>query len=220
MAIMKRLFLLASTLALLAGCATDRSTTYRGTTGAMGSGTDAGYGSGVAPTQQGAGAIGLTTVQLTSYEVNFLRSAAQDNQTDIQLGQTMVQRSGNPAVKNFGQRLADDHAAIKQQFQVIVAQKGVTLPTTPSAEQQQWLDQLSSFNGPQFDQAAIRQAILHEENEVQYYQQAVNMAQDPSVKAFAQSNLPVVQQDLALARQLETPLPTGSPSGTLMPEQQ
>ena len=57
---MKVLFLFASMVVLLAGCASNSDYSYRGSAGTVNSTTDAGYGSGIAPTQQGAGAVGLT----------------------------------------------------------------------------------------------------------------------------------------------------------------
>ena len=56
---MKKLLLLAPVVTLLAGCATENPNTSAGAPGLIGSSIDAGYGSGVAATQQGAGASGL-----------------------------------------------------------------------------------------------------------------------------------------------------------------
>lgn len=59
---MKKFFLFASAMALLAGCASNPDYSHRGAAGTVNSATDAGYGSGIAPTQQGAGAVGMTHV--------------------------------------------------------------------------------------------------------------------------------------------------------------
>ena len=62
---MKNLLLFASIVTLLAGCATENPNTSVGAPGPISSSIDAGYGSGVAPTQQGAGAAGLVNSSCT-----------------------------------------------------------------------------------------------------------------------------------------------------------
>src|SRR5947209_2100911 len=129
---MKKLLILTSAIALLAGCASHRGGTgYSG-----GSNTGTGYGDTKEPTQQGAGGAALsgntgagagagysdsTTAsqqgttsslssgQLSSSDAKFIRDAIQGGQAEIKMGQVLVQKSQNPAVKNFGQRLIDDH---------------------------------------------------------------------------------------------------------------
>ncbi len=214
---MKRLLLLASAFALLTGCASDRNATYRGTTGSMGSGTDAGYGIGVAPNQQGAGAVQLTTSQLSPDTLDFMRHAAQFNQTDIQMGQAMVQKSDTPELKTYGQLLVDNHTLANQQLMAIVAQTGATVSTTPNQEQQDMLNRLDGLNGTEFDRTAINDSIRVHEHEVHLYSQAANNVQTPSVKTYAQDNLTAVQNELNQARTLSAPAPTSAPVTTVPP---
>ena len=213
---MKRIFWLASTFALLAGCTSNPNYSYRGNTGPMG-GTDAGYGIGVAPNQQGAGAVRLGNAQLTSDEVDFIRRATQDNLADIQLGQAMIQKSDSGAVRDLGQRLVGDHTAMNQQLKAIIAQKGVTVPVTPTAEQQQWLDDCSSRSGPDFNSETVRHAAQHQEHEASAYQAVADSSTDPEIHIYATKNLPLIKQDLTEARQIESPVPASTPVYTLPP---
>lgn len=219
---MKRLLLLASAFALIAGCASHP--TYRGTTGTMGAGTDAGYGIGVAPNQQGSGAVQLTSSLLTTNDLQFLRRAAEFNETDIQLGRDLIQRSDNPAVKTLGHTMVDNHTMANSQLQAIIAQTGATFPTSPNAAQRQMLSQLEACSGADLDRAATDAIVREHEREVNLYSEAVNNAQTPPVKAYAQQNLPAIQNELNMARGLSTPAlaPTGAPSGyiTAPPQQQ
>lgn len=208
---MKRFLIIASAVALLAGCASNRDNTYRTTTSSMGGDTDAGYGIGVGPTQQGAGAVQLTTSQLSADELHFLQRAAEYNQTSIQLGQMIVQKSETPDLKTYGQRLVDDHSLANRQLQSVVAQTGATVPTAPNANQQQMLDRLNGLNGPDFDRAAIDDSTRLQERQVNLYTQAENNAQNPAVKIYAQQNLTVNQDELNQVRGLTAPAPTVAP---------
>lgn len=216
---MKKFLIIASAVALLAGCASDRdnNTTYRTTTGSMGGDTDAGYGIGVGPTQQGAGAVQLTTSQLSADELHFLQRAAEYNQTSIQLGQTIVQKSEMPDLKTYGQRLVDDHTLANRQLQGVAAQTGASVPTAPNANQQQMLDRLNGLNGSDFDRAAIDDSTRLQERQVNLYTQAENNAQNPAVKIYAQQNLTVNQDELNQVRGLTAPAPTVAPATTYAP---
>lgn len=207
---MKKLLLVASAIALITGCASDQNATYRGTTGAMGSGTDAGYGIGIAPTQQGAGAVQLTSSAIPAEDLRFLQRAAEYNQTDIQLGQAIVQKSDNSQLKTFGQRLVDDHTTANQQLIAIVAQTGATIPTMPNADQQQMLDRLNGLSGNDFNNAAIQNSIQVQERQANLYSQAAGNLHNSAVKSYAQQNLGMVQDELMQARQLSGPAPTVS----------
>jgi putative membrane protein len=186
----------------------------------MDAGTDAGYGIGIAPTQQGAGAVQLTSSGLSASDTSFLQRAAQYNQADIQLGQTIVQKSDSPALKTLGQRLVDDHTLANQQLQAIIAQTGATVPSAPNQEQQQMLDRLNGLNGPQFDQSATQDAIRLSHHQVNLYSQAANSAQTPEIKHYAERNLSVVQDELNQARSVSGPAPTFTPNGEQQQPQQ
>lgn len=211
---MKKFLVIASAVALLAGCASNRDTTYRTTTSSMGGDTDAGYGIGVGPTQQGAGAVQLTTSQLSADELHFLQRAAEYNQTTIQLGQMIVQKSDSSDLKSFGQRLVDDHTLANRQLQSVTAQTGAGVPSAPNANQQQMLDRLNGLSGAEFDRAAIDDSTRLEERQVNLYTQAANNAQNPAVKTFAQQNLTVNQDELNQVRGLNAPAPTVAPTTT------
>ncbi|HZV35036.1 MAG TPA: DUF4142 domain-containing protein [Verrucomicrobiae bacterium] len=214
---MKRFLLIASAFALITGCASHHNETYRTTTTSMGGDTDAGYGIGVGATQQGAGAVQLTTTQLSADEARFLQRSAEYNQTSIQLGQTIVQKTDRPDLKSFGQRLVDDHTLANRQLQSIVAQTGASVPTAPNADQQQMLDRLNGLNGTDFDRAAIDDSMRLEQRQVNLYTQAANNAQNPSVRNYAQQNLTVNQDELNQLRGLTGPAPTAAVTTEIAP---
>jgi predicted outer membrane protein len=67
-------------------------------------------------------------------------------------GQMAQGRAASDRVKEVGQHLATDHAALDVQVRAVAAQLAVTLPDAPTAEQQGWLNELSSKQGKDFDQ--------------------------------------------------------------------
>ncbi|MDB6112863.1 MAG: outer membrane protein [Pedosphaera sp.] len=228
---MKKLLILASISALLAGCAS-RDTGGTGA-GAYG-GTE--YGAGrrelddsPGANQKGAGAADLTgtlpagtaaaggtgtatpgaaqmSATLTDADNQFMQRAAQDGKAEIRMGQVIVQKAQNQDLRNYGQRLINDHTRMDQQLAQIAARKTVLLPTQADAAHQQMMDTLTSLSGMDFDQSALQDAIRDHQTDIQLYQQASTTLQDPDLRAFAQQSLPILQQHLDLARQLRATL--------------
>jgi len=67
-------------------------------------------------------------------------------------GQMAQDRAGSDRVKEVGQHLASDHAALDVQVRAVAAKLGVALPDAPTAEQQGWLNEMSGATGKAFDQ--------------------------------------------------------------------
>ena len=221
---MKKLLMVAPVLVLLAGCAGTNQSRNAGSPSGAGS-IDAGYGNGISPTQQGAGAAAVTSAQLTptptptaaqlsDADARFIQRAIQDGQAEINMGTMIVQKAVSPEVKNFGQRLVDDHTPINQQLAQIAAQKSVTTPAQADAREQREMERLSNLSGTDFERTTLRNAVRDHEKEIQLYQDEINSTQDPDLKAFAQSTVPILQQHLTLARQLlQSSDTTGSQGG-------
>ncbi|MDB6017990.1 MAG: outer membrane protein [Pedosphaera sp.] len=193
---MKKLFMLLSIGSLLAGCA-----------GHNQGGTGLEYGSTTESAMQG-NPVTIPTptgnARVSDAEAKFIREAFQHGQDEIQLGQLIVQKGQSQAVKNFGQRLIDDHTTINQRLAQIAAQKGVTLPTGLDSGHQKRVDKLANLTGADFDRAVERDAVRDHEKDIRMYEHADKNLQDPDIKAFTERTIPVLQQHLDLAKQLES----------------
>jgi len=119
------------------------------------------------------------------------------------MGKLIVQNAQSPDLKNFGQRLVTDHTQADQRLAQIAAQQGAIIPTKADPTHQAMLDQLASLSGTDFDRAVEKDAVRDHERDIQLYKQAANNLQDPELKAFAQQTLPILQQHLDMARQLQ-----------------
>lgn len=143
---------------------------------------------------------GQTT--LSSSDQQFMIEAAQGGLAEVQLGQVASQRGARNAVKQFGQRMVQDHTQANNQLQQLAAQKGVTLPTDIGRENQQVRQQLSQLSGANFDRAYINHMVDDHIKDVSSFQREAQQGQDPDVKAFAAQTLPILQQHLQLARSI------------------
>lgn len=139
--------------------------------------------------QNGAAAI-------TQQDANFMRLAAQSDMTEIMTSRLALQRSTNPNVRSFAQRMIEHHTMSSNQLMQLAQQKGVTLPKTPNAMGEALMRRLTRLRGAQFDQAYMAgQVQAHTATEAEYrrYLQQ-NQGGDQDVRAFANQGLPLVAQ--------------------------
>jgi len=138
--------------------------------------------------------------QMSSADHEFLMNAAKGGKAEVELGNLASQNASNPAVKQFGQRMVADHTQANNRLQQIAQQKGMTLPDDLPDDAKQLKDRLTQEKGPQFDRTYIQNMVQDHQKDVAEFQQEADQGQDPDIKNFAATTLPVLKQHLQLAQ--------------------
>jgi putative membrane protein len=140
--------------------------------------------------------------KLSSADRKFMDKAAQGGMAEVQLGQLATQKANAPEVKQFGQRMVDDHTKANDELKQLASQKGVTLPTTMDKSSQKEYDRLSKLSGAQFDQEYMKHMVSDHKKDVSEFKSEANKSKaDADVKQWAQKTLPTLQEHLTLAQQ-------------------
>jgi predicted outer membrane protein len=71
---------------------------------------------------------------------------------EIPAGNMAQTRTDNAKVKQIGKTIAEQHVLLDKLTIEAAAKLGVALPDDPTPEQQAWLNEMKSAQGPQFDQ--------------------------------------------------------------------
>ncbi len=137
-------------------------------------------------------------------DTNFIQKAAQGGQAEVELGRLAAERASSPAVKQFGQKMVDDHGRANDELKSIAENKGVTLPTTLDAKDQRTKDELSKLSGAEFDRAYMEDMVKDHKADISEFRRESERGTDPEVKAFAAKTLPVLEQHLKLAESAES----------------
>src|SRR5215217_83043 len=66
---------------------------------------------------------------MASQDRNFVMDAAMGGMMEVELGRVAAQQGASEAVKQFGQRMVDDHSAANTELMSLASSKGITLPT-------------------------------------------------------------------------------------------
>jgi putative membrane protein len=136
---------------------------------------------------------------------SFVMKAAQGGMAEVELGNLAKEKAQSDQVKQFAQRMVDDHGKANKELKSIAQQKGITLPTSLPAKEQKTKDKLSSLSGEQFDHAYMQHMLMDHKKDVAEFKKASTTSKDNDIKEFAGKTLPTLQDHLKEAQQIAVP---------------
>ncbi len=113
-----------------------------------------------------------------SADQHFAMEAAQGGMAEVQLGNLAKDHASSDAVKQFGQKMVNDHSKANDQLKSIASQSGITLPTDIGAKNQAEVDRLSKLNGVAFDHAYMQLMVKDHKKDVADFQKEANSGKD------------------------------------------
>jgi putative membrane protein len=150
--------------------------------------------------QQG---MGQGSVTLSRTDQEFLKNAAEGDIAVIRTSRLAVQKATNPNVKQYAQQQADKHEEMYDDLKKMAEDHNMTLPTQMSEQDQKDYDKLSAASGNQFDQDFSRWSAQAHQKSLRIYRKEAQSGQNPQLKAYASSNMAVIQQHGQTAQSLE-----------------
>ena len=121
---------------------------------------------------------------------------------EVELGRVAAQKGTNDAVKQFGQRMVDDHSKANTELMSVASSKGVTLPTELDAKHKAELTKFSNMSATVFDRAYSKEMLDDHVKDVAAFDKESTKGTDADLKAFATRTLPTLQDHLKLAKAL------------------
>jgi putative membrane protein len=157
------------------------------------------------PTSPTAGTMGPNATsgnQQGMIDQSFVKKALEGGTAEVQLGQLAQQKSQSEDVKQFGQKMVEDHTRLGDQMKPIAQQLGVKEPNGPSKKDKQLMAKLEGLSGQQFDQAYIQAMVKDHEKDLKEFQNEAQNGHDPNVKQAAQEGAGVISQHLQMIQQI------------------
>ncbi|MBA9006657.1 MULTISPECIES: DUF4142 domain-containing protein [Thermomonospora] len=99
----------------------------------------------------GSGTVQTRWGPLTEQDRELITKVRQAGLWEAPSGQQAQQRAASPRVKEIGANIATEHLALDEDVRRVAAQLDVVLPSEPSREQQQWMNELSQLSGAAYD---------------------------------------------------------------------
>jgi len=133
----------------------------------------------------------------------FAKDAALGGLTEVELGKLAAQKASNDAVKQFGQRMVDDHSKANEQLKQIAGKSNIEVPAALDSKHQSRIDKLAKLSGPAFDKAYVKDQLKDHERDVDDFKSEAQNGSDPNVKQFAMQTLPTLEEHLNAAKDLK-----------------
>ncbi|MEW6613508.1 DUF4142 domain-containing protein [Thermithiobacillus tepidarius DSM 3134] len=136
----------------------------------------------------------------------FMEMAAQGGMAEVQMGQMATRQAADPDVKQFGQRMVDDHGKANAELKQLAQKKGVTLPDDTDKKHKDIAARLAKLKGAEFDRAYMAAMVKDHQEDVTHFENKAKNAKDADVKAWAGKTLPVLKEHLQMAESLHARL--------------
>jgi len=141
--------------------------------------------------------------QLSASDYRFAADAARGGMEEVQLGQIAQQKGVNQSVREFGQRMATDHARANDELKQLITSKGAMLPTELSHHERSTIDDLQNASGADFDKTYAKDMVKDHKKDVKEFQKASKDLNDPDLKAWAQKTSATLEEHLRMAQDME-----------------
>jgi putative membrane protein len=184
-------FILSATLMCVAMLAATTATAQNSNSSASGSGN-------------------RNTASVSSSDRKFAMTAAAGGLAEVEMARLALTKASSEAVKQYAQKMLDDHTAANTELMGIASAKGITLPTAPDAKHRAMMAKLEKLSGEAFDREYVMMAGHKDHAKMEkLFRDQSTRGRDADLKAFAAKTLPVVQQHLQMARDLHDKLMPG-----------
>jgi putative membrane protein len=148
--------------------------------------------------------------KMASGDRKFVMEALKGGMAEVELGKLATEKASNDAVKQFGQRMVDDHGKAGDELKKLAQDKGIDTPAALDGKHQKLRDRLAKLSGHEFDRAYVDEMVKDHRKDVKEFQREAGKAKDPDVKSFASKTLPTLQDHLKQIESLQTQVKTAA----------
>lgn len=131
---------------------------------------------------------------LSKSDQTFVHQAAIAGMAEVAEAQLALSKAQRDDVKQFAQRMIDDHTKANDQLKQLAAAKQITLPTALDAKHKAEQARLEKLSGAAFDRAYIEAQVKAHQQAVSLFKTEAEKGGDAELKQFATQTLPILQQ--------------------------
>lgn len=157
---------------------------------------------GIALLSTGSAAIAQNTTSPSASDKKFVQEALQGGTAEVQLGQLAAQKASSEDVKQFGQKMVDDHTKLGDQMKEVAQKEGIGVPSGMTAKDRELETKLNSLSGDSFDNAYIKAMVKDHQHDLSEFKKEANSGNDTSIKDAASQGEPIISEHLKMAEQI------------------
>lgn len=158
------------------------------------------------PAPGGHSMEGMKTGKGSAADTKFVHEAAIGGMAEVAMGKMAAEKAASPDVKQFGQRMVDDHGKANTELKTLASSKGMTLPADLDAAHKALSDRLAKLSGAAFDRAYMQEMVKDHDKDVAAFKRASGTANDADLKAWAGKTLPTLEEHQKMAKSINAKL--------------
>jgi putative membrane protein len=164
------------------------------------------------------GMCGLVHAQApSSADKTFIEDSSQGSLFEVNVAKLALEKSKDPNVRKFAERMITDHEKLIEQMKPIAMQYHVKTPTGPSIADRAKYEELKLKSGTDFDRAYVEAMVKDHNEDLQKFIAEENSTQVPELKATVAKGEKVIREhtqmidDIAHMGGIQTPpMPAGA----------
>jgi putative membrane protein len=141
--------------------------------------------------------------KISADDKHFMKDAMEGDMAEIQLAKLAQQKASSDQVKQFAQRMIDDHTKLDAQMKPMAQQFGVEAPADLSSKHKSVQSKLQGLSGNQFDQEYIKAMVNDHREDDQAFLREQTTAKDPTLKSAVTQAEPIIADHLRMAQDIE-----------------
>jgi putative membrane protein len=149
--------------------------------------------------------LGATRAKAAN-DKEFVQKAAGGSEMEITLCEMAVIQAVGDDVKEFAQMMVNDHSLAGQELMALAERAHLGFPRDLDREDNSIIKHLSGLKGREFDRAYIRQMVQNHRDDIKMFQTMAGDGKNPELKNFAQRYVPILEQHLKTAQDIENRL--------------
>jgi putative membrane protein len=135
----------------------------------------------------------------SAMEQSFLQQAAEGQQAEIALGKLAKQKASSEQVREFGERMIQDHQKASNEVQQLASKEGIQVSPKLNEKHKHKQQDFARLSGKAFDRAYMEYMLRDHAKEVNEFEQNAKLLKDPQVKTWASATLPILKEHLQKA---------------------
>jgi putative membrane protein len=133
---------------------------------------------------------------------DFARGALEGGMAEVQLGQLAAEKGSSGDVKQFGQKMVEDHTQLGDQLKPLAQQMGVNPPDGLSKKDKALVAKLNTLSGAQFDEVYIEAMVKDHKKDLSDFKAEANNTQNPQLKQTVEQGSQMIDQHLQMIEQI------------------
>ncbi|HWB76032.1 MAG TPA: DUF4142 domain-containing protein [Nannocystaceae bacterium] len=156
---------------------------------------------------------------LSDTDKTFVDTAAKAGMAEVDISTAVLEKVKKKTVKEFAQKMIDDHSKANEELKVLCASRNIMLPTEIDEETKTKRDELLKKTGSKLEKAYVDIMLDDHRKAVELFRNESQSGGDPELKQWAGATLPKLEEHLAHVEMLAAgktykPKNTGQVSAT------